>query len=432
MLALAYLLQQASGPILHLLHQWLGVSDSRPLDESLDEESQPWTDLGITRRAVSSSQTGWEYEFSSRRMPGFVPKEHRRTLFEAGRSLRILREASEGQHPLCNSNWSLKAEWAWGMEACVSSSILVLLMVSDVHNEVRLHVKRVKVEMDHWRRSTSTRSRPMSGSAPAMRKPVRKARKGLPQEFLEAARTPPSPLASQVPLPVLPDVPAISDLWDLFSQAPGSHLQSAEAPLWTPAPLDHLNDFIGRHSSDPLLSDSPTLDLFISHRLLAPLLAHANLISASLVAFYLEDLGFLDHLDILQAFWLGGDAGFCERVSGALFGKETAGAGEALGLGRRARTRARMGLDKHSGAVEPEGEWGIGLGLGLSERNKWPPGGAELAYALRATLLDEEQTATESGEAWDGIEDKVSFAIRALPEAQDGRRARWLDPQAIE
>jgi hypothetical protein len=31
---------------------------------------------------------------------------------------------------------------------------------------------------------------------------------------------------------------------------------------------------------------------------------------------------------------------------------------------------------------------------------------------------------------WEGIEDKVSYAIQDLPEDQrDGRRAKWLNPQ---
>jgi hypothetical protein len=151
-------------------------------------------------------------------------------------------------------------------------------------------------------------------------------------------------------------------------------------------------------------------------------------VSTSLVSLYLDDLNLLNHYDILRSFFLGGNVGFAERVSAALFGKDEAGAGEALGLGKRARTRARLGLGStEETAGNGEGVWGIGLGLGLSERQKWPPGGAELAYALRTTLVDDEEG--RDG-VWDGIEDKVGFGVRSLPEdEQDGQRARWMNPQ---
>jgi hypothetical protein len=80
--------------------------------------------------------------------------------------------------------------------------------------------------------------------------------------------------------------------------------------------------------------------------------------------------------------------------------------------------------------AEEQREWGIGLGIGLSERTKWPPGGAELTYALRTAIVDEEREVVGKGEVWEGIEDKVSYAIQDLPEDQrDGRRAKWLNPQ---
>lgn len=235
-------------------------------------------------------------------------------------------------------------------------------------------------------------------------------------------------------------------LWDLVLQQPGTHLESKDEALWGPTPISELKNFINRYSHPecPLLPPStPILSQFISSHLLAPLLAHAKLVSTSLVRLYLDDLNFVDHLDVLRSFWLGGDVSFLERVNGALFGKDVAGAGEALGQGRRARTRARLGLvadaeanvgalklDAAAGEGPDQREWGIGLGLGLSERSKWPPGGSELAYALRTTLLEEASRYGDKGEVWEGIEDRVSFALRDLPEdAGDGRRARWLDPQ---
>ncbi|WVQ82146.1 hypothetical protein IAT38_004274 [Cryptococcus sp. DSM 104549] len=438
-LALAYLLSQSSTPFLTVLHAWVGLSPGTSIEEDADPEAQPWADLGITRKLKSTGDDGWEYEFSAGRMPEFVPKDVRRTLFEAGRSLRLLREASGGGHPLCGDGWGVEPRWEWGSGSSVSAG------------DMRSHVRRVRKEVEHWRKSVRDRTRSISGSLSTsrLRAPAKKERKRIPLEFRDTAPPSPAQTTNATGSAASSD---IDDLWALFNQAPGSHLQTLQttqpdvaAPssnLWAPTPLESLHTFIAHHSSpsNPLLPfDSPTLPIFISTHLLAPLLTHSTLISTSLVSLYLDDLLFLDHLDILRAFWLGGDVGFMERSSGALFGKDTAGAGEALGLGRRARTRARMGI---SGGDEPvrglsaEGDWGIGLGIGLSERSRWPPGGAELAYALRTTLLDDGGAREEDkakGPVWEGVEDRVSFAIRELPEEGDsGRRARWLNPQAIE
>lgn len=264
-----------------------------------------------------------------------------------------------------------------------------------------------------------------------------------------------SPTTHYGSLSSLPDTPPKlkpDNIWAVFSQPPGSQLSlfptqgqaNSAAPLWAPTPVEDLEAFITRHS-DPkyslLPTDSPTLELYVSTHLLAPLLAHATLISRALISLYLDDLHFLDHLDVLRAFWLGGDPGFAERVGAALFGKGIAGSGEAVGMGKRAHTRARLGLDDGSspGSSAPSSpaperaiDWGIGLGLGLSDRKRWPPGGSELAYALRTSLLDEDEMGgpSQRGAVWDGIEDRVSFSVRALPEDnKDGPRAKWLNPQ---
>jgi hypothetical protein len=100
--------------LLALLHQWVGLANSDAIDNDNEPESQPWTDLGITRKTIRNEPGKWVYEFSAKRLPGFIPKESRRMLFEAGRSLRLLREASGGQHPLCAGGWGLDAKWSWG------------------------------------------------------------------------------------------------------------------------------------------------------------------------------------------------------------------------------------------------------------------------------------------------------------------------------
>ncbi|CAK9781582.1 unnamed protein product [Cutaneotrichosporon oleaginosum] len=416
-LSLAYLLSHASKPFIDLLHQWIGLANDSRTEECEDPEAQPWADLGITRiplPPVDGQDVRWDYTFSARRMPAFVPRNDRRTLFEAGRSLRALREASKGLHPLCSTDWPLRASWGWGRP-----------------NDVRAHVRRVQREIEHWRGASGVRTRTISASSLGSLNSRRRAAHTPTPPSSRGASAPSSPVKTKA------GKDKDNDFWAVFDLPPGGHMERNSATsLWAPAPLVELDAFVHRHSdpNEPLLPhDSPTLELYISTHLLAPLLAHSALISRSLVSLYIDDLHFLDHLDVLRAFWLGGDAGFAERVGSALFGKGQAGVGEALGLGRRARTRARLGLDGDVVAM-PEGEWGVGLGLGLSDRRKWPPGGSELTYALRTALLDDEiVNLCHRGPVWENLEDRVSFAVHSRPdEAEGGRRARWLNPQAIE
>lgn len=276
-----------------------------------------------------------------------------------------------------------------------------------------------------------------------------KSRKSIPAAFATFTSEQPSTFTS-------PTADTVDQLMALFSAPPGT--KSVSRNIWTGSSMDDLTDFLSRHTDYPLLPcDTPTFPLFVSDRLLALPLAHANIVNRALVTLFLEELQYTTHLDVLSSFWLGGDAAFSERVSAALFGKEDEGV--ALGLGRRARTRARMGLNAagvESDAVEaaPDGDWGIALGVGLSDRARWPPGGSELACALRTTLVDVEggvdairgrcvgDGADRRGlgddgryagkQVWEKVEDSVSFAIRPLPEDERGRKAKWLDPQAVE
>lgn len=117
-LCLAYLLQTATAPFLKLLHAWVGLTDSPAEIAATSADDQPWADLGITRlprRGAMTTELLWDYEFSAKRMPAFVPKDVRRKLFEAGKSLRLLREAN-GDHPLSSGGWGLEGSWGWGRE----------------------------------------------------------------------------------------------------------------------------------------------------------------------------------------------------------------------------------------------------------------------------------------------------------------------------
>jgi hypothetical protein len=141
------------------------------------------------------------------------------------------------------------------------------------------------------------------------------------------------------------------------------------------------------------------------------------------------------------------------RLRGALFSEWEAY--QPIGRGTRARTRAKLGIkDERDIAAETEeletnssAKWGIGLGLGLSERGIWPPGGAELGFALRRVIVDSlEELRFENDILQDNVkviehdtrwsdqvlkeaEWRLGFAIRDLPVTEG--REDWLNPSSL-
>ncbi len=101
--SLAYILAHSSGPLLTLLQQWVGLLDSDHIDHNGDPEAQPWADLGITRRSrrrTDGSSVSWEYDFSSRKMPSFVPREPAAANLRDGQILEALARSVRRATPI--------------------------------------------------------------------------------------------------------------------------------------------------------------------------------------------------------------------------------------------------------------------------------------------------------------------------------------------
>lgn len=206
---------------------------------------------------------------------------------------------------------------------------------------------------------------------------------------------------------------------------------------------------------------TPTLAQ-LTEAVLSPLGRQCSRLSSALLELFLSPpFSLASHFVLLRDYLLLDSASFTSRFRGALFSEIDAY--QPIGHGTRARTRARLGikeprdiqfeqedLEKMRQATEG-GEnddevpkWGVGLGLGLSERGVWPPGGAELGFALRRVIVDslaaerDERDAESDGEN-DGREGftvrreaewRLGFAIRDLPVGEG--REEWLNPSSIE
>ena len=210
-----------------------------------------------------------------------------------------------------------------------------------------------------------------------------------------------------------------------------------------------------------LPSITPTLAQ-LTESVLSPLVLQCSRLSSALLEIFLSPpFSLTSQFVLLRDYLLLDSAPFTARLRGALFSEVDAY--QPIGHGTRARTRARLGikelrdvrfeqedLEKMRQAAEGgenDGEvpkWGIGLGLGLSERGVWPPGGAELGFALRRVIVDsladeKDERNAEGGDARDGREGftvrreaewRLGFAIRDLPVGEG--REEWLNPSSIE
>ena len=206
---------------------------------------------------------------------------------------------------------------------------------------------------------------------------------------------------------------------------------------------------------------TPTLAQ-LTEAVLSPLGRQCSRLSSALLELFLSPpFSLASHFVLLRDYLLLDSASFTSRLRSALFSEIDAY--QPIGHGARARTRARLGikeprdiqfeqedLEKMRRATEG-GEndeevpkWGVGLGLGLSERGVWPPGGAELGFALRRVIVDslaverDERNAESDDECDDKegftvrreAEWRLGFAIRDLPVGEG--REEWLNPSSIE
>jgi hypothetical protein len=417
-LATAYLLEKSSRPWLDTLHQWVGLKRMSNETESSD---QPWDIIGVEQ--TKSAVGHWEYTFHPRRIPTFVPKDDGRRIFEAGRSLRLLARATEGRHPLVGRSWyGIEGVWPWTTD--VSRSI----GPEDHLKTVQRSLRKARKDDVYSEWAVDNEAVPSSASAAS------------------AAAT--DPFYARSGLQDLSKPLEENPLWRMFDALPtvpgqreepsnDAVIAVATSSVWqSSSSFDSLVKFLDDRVGRPLLvREAPSLAASIQTDLLAIPIAHGSLASSVLLAYFVQELHFLDHLAILRAFFLGGDIGFTDRVRAALFGDGEVD-GRAVGVGRRARTRMRLGLggEQDQAGVSDE-TWGVGLAIGLSDRQCWPPGGAELSYALRTTLVDMEKKSTSVGaagvcpEVWKEVDERLSFAVKELDDTNGNGKARWTDPQ---
>ena len=177
---------------------------------------------------------------------------------------------------------------------------------------------------------------------------------------------------------------------------------------------------------------TPTLShlAFLSFR---PLISHASALSQALLSLFLspsptstlKNLNFNDHLTLLRSYILLTSHSFKSRLAAALFSD----AGE-FDVDHGPHSGARHASSHQHSEHQ---QWAVGLASALTDRESWPPGGADLSFLLRTVIVDSLERHVRGGEeaerqrkVWEEAEWRLGFAIRDLPVGAG--RDRWLDP----
>jgi hypothetical protein len=216
-----------------------------------------------------------------------------------------------------------------------------------------------------------------------------------------------------------------------------------------------VQSFISRFPSS-LPSITPTLT-HLNELTFAPLVSHASELSKALLGLFLpishsqhsspssSNLNFSEHLILLRSYILLTSHAFKSRLAAALFSDSGEYDVHSDEVDIRARARQlKFNRDQDKSPANEDRLWAVGLAPALTDRECWPPGGADLSFLLRTVIvdsLDEGRLDQSDGEESENenemrggsgsvvlgeAEWRLGFAIRDLPVGAG--RDRWLNP----
>ncbi|OBT72773.1 hypothetical protein VF21_08630 [Pseudogymnoascus sp. 05NY08] len=338
-------LSRVSRPFLDFAGEWLGIQreTGMPLVKGsvgksfVKAEDRLWIDeQGMEIRAP-------DFVLDEARVPSFMPEEDMQILFEAGRSLRLLRE-HQPEHPLARGDIVTTAaakpvlEWEFSWQN-----------IEAIGERARQYERDLTTAIEKYSTSGHT------PTAPRLAPPAEETEElnlfGKPPSEMEAHL-----LASINTLTTTPFTPA-STLTTLLT----THLASS--------PTSHLTHY---HNSLPLpLPLTPHLSLT---PLLSPLSTHLS--HATLSLLLVSNLS--THLSLHRSFSLLGSGVFASRLAHALFDPELGTAERQRGVVREGVMGLRLG-NRGRGRGSGEGKGGEG---------SWPPGGSELRLVLSGVLSE--------------------------------------------
>jgi hypothetical protein len=317
--------------------------------------------------------------------PSFLPPDLSKSLPRAKKSIELLRSA-QPDHPLLKKHGSHGISWLW-TEAAV--------------NAAWSHAQTL---------ASSIKNAPSRSTSPTSARSEKIDQQDIKKQF------------------------------GVFDLEPGLHMESSVfTDIYTPATASHLQRFLDTFPDDlpPL---TPTLSQ-LAELVFMPLSDHVDTLSAALLGIFLSPespLNLHAHLSILKDFLLLISPSFKFKLSSALF-SDTAdldfeSPGSETPVAYRPRKPRKSSV--HNGMTDGR-PWALGLASEITDRNSWPPGGADLSFVLKTVIVDSLERNSEIGDApskeesgrirvLEEAEFRLGFAIRDLPIGSG--RNKWLDP----
>ena len=321
-----------------------------------------------------------DYLLDYDKVPAFVAPEDARAIFEAGKSLRFLRD-HHADHPLARQHIIESAnppllQWSFSWQDIMQVEAKALQYEKDLVGAIQKysdHPSAVKLAI-HERTSNE-----LDFDFEFL---------GKPEEDMQA-----HVLAS---IDLFNSIPATNTLPDPLTQGLGKYLTSRSLSD------DSESIFAPPISLVPVLSFNPIIA------------AQARVINGTCMRIFFNSHNLREHLTLQRSFHLLGNGVFSSRLAHALFDPD-------LETAERHRGVARSG--------------GI-MGLRLGGRDNWPPAGSELRLALMGILTESysstqtlNKSYTRSNQEQASLPGDLSFAVRDMTEAEI---EKCMNPDSVE
>jgi hypothetical protein len=378
---LLQIMARVSGPWLEIAEEWIGLRGDKGFYFGPQVKTANF--VKHISSPDGSNPDDLDYSYLPENMPAFIAPEDGQTIFEIGKSLRIIR-SHHPDHPLSRSS------------TLTGSQIPALQWIFDWQMMDSI-VEKAKVYEQALAAPTQRYSKINSASLSRM----------APESFsLHVEETTQFETNNSNTFAMVSDN-IFDDIYTLYPVLP-----------------DALNDIILRSATQALLSSPSTNTIdFALPIALTPVLsfnpvlaAQSRLVNAASIRLFLRSHDLRNHLSLQRSFHLLGDGVFTSRLIAALFDPNLST------------------TERQNGVMRSGSE----MGLKLGNRSAWPPASSELRLALMGILSESHQTSsmcqsqknTLQGTSKNTLDmpGSFSFAIRQLSETE---AERIMNPDSL-
>ncbi|KAI0185650.1 Spc97/Spc98 family protein [Xylaria flabelliformis] len=373
-------LSRVTEPWTDFVEKWIGVKTEGGVPLTKDGPGKSFVKVqNVTRVDDFGFETEErEYVLDETSMPNFVPSDIALVMFEAGKTLRLLR-THHSDHPLCHTGIVSSSnppdlKWLFDWKS-----------IENLEDEVIQYEKAMMQRIIEKSSGSMLQSKHENGAI--------SREQGMLQVFGNDGTDLEKQLLASIQ--ALDQAPPIAVTQDVLSSLLEECLYRQSDHLRTNA-----SDFGLHWSLIPLHSFGPLV------------MSQARLINREYMKLLFNAHDLKEHLRVQKEFQLLGNGMFCSRLSHALFNPDL----------DTAERRAGVALN---GGI---------MGLRLNGRETWPPASSELRLALMGVLSDTyvssiSRESSLSGPGTSDLPGDLSFALRDLPPEEIDK---CMDPSSLE